>query len=231
MKERTHLLFYYEDETAFTDKIRAEFFNRSIPFLEISNKSDFFDALESKNYNIVMQINSQNMCDKIIDVAEKQEIPSTAFIIISEKQLQCSRYILTNKLDDVIKYILSLALTYSINMRPINHSVIHKVVSAELEKIGITKTYIGFKYIVDLIVLCLKDRKSLIPLDAKLDKVALVNSINKASVERDIRHMLNTCWKNNEVFRNVLLSIDNYKFILNFKNLLSYTIKYFLTIV
>ena len=128
-------------------------------------------------------------------------------------------------------YVLDLALNSYINMAPLNPSCIHRIVSFELENIGVSKTYLGFKYILDLIILCIKDRQNLTSLDSKFERVGEVNLSNKGAVERDVRHMLNQCWKNNSTFRNTLVSVNNGDFTVNFKNLLKYTIQHFLNFI
>ena len=232
MKDRTRLIFYFEHESHLTDKLRAELFDKGVPFLEVLDKSDLFDALESKYYNVIMQVNTQDTFDKIVKLVELYQIPFSSFIIISEINLESqSKVKTTNNVDEIMNHVMNLISSHIISMRPICPTIVQKLLSIELEKIGLTKVYIGFKYLLDLITMCMKDREKLISIPCKLSKIALYNCTNQGSVERDIRHMLTTAWKNCESYRQALFHVNKKEFVANFKNLLKLTLEHFLILI
>lgn len=231
MKLKPRLLFYAERDTKFNDKIRAEFFKYSLPFIEISDGIELLNALASHNFNIIMRIDSQDLYNKVVNIVNKEQISASSFMIIHENPtFSASQYQSTNNIDEIVRYILLLSANNKINMQPPTPSIVQRILAMEMEKVGISKSYIGFKYLVDLLVLNVLDRQSLISLDEKFEKLAILNNISKECIERDLRHMLNSCWKNSDTFRDTLLNFNKSTFTINFKNLISVTIKYFISL-
>ncbi|MFQ6723838.1 MAG: sporulation initiation factor Spo0A C-terminal domain-containing protein, partial [Clostridia bacterium] len=106
------------------------------------------------------------------------------------------------------------------------NNLLNKLIKDELIKLGLSDKYVGFKYLTELITNSLKSSFYTTKYIDFFEYVSRINLSPIDSIERAVRHMLSTTWKQNKEFRQTLRSkcqIDKP----NSKNLLNAIITHF----
>lgn len=108
----------------------------------------------------------------------------------------------------VSNFIQSLAIDNKILFIHKTSSLEVQLVNIELEKLGLSKKYLGFKYISDIVIESIK-RKILDSYNPSLFKrIAIVNQVSEESVERDIRHILSKTWKSSSEIKQLFPTLN-----------------------
>lgn len=189
------LKFYKDIDDEFSDYIRCCLLSFDI----------IFDEIEDINETINI-INSASACIIVYASSEYAEN------ILERHYKNCGDYVLkltkpcnyeTCK-QEVCSFVSNLIANKKISSAPRKKPLIYQIVNAELEKLNLTKKYVGFKYLSDLLVDALK-QNNLDPYNPQMfSKVAFINNVTIDSVEKDIRHMLMKNWKTSSVLKTQL---------------------------
>ena len=108
----------------------------------------------------------------------------------------------------VSNFIQTLAIDNKILFAHTPLSLEVQLVNGELENLGLSKKYIGFKYISDVTIESIK-RKILDSYNPSLFKrIAIINQVTEESVERDIRHILAKSWKTSPEIKQLFPTVN-----------------------
>ncbi len=102
----------------------------------------------------------------------------------------------------------SISSTNSIDKTPQPIPILSQLVANKFEKLGISKKYTGFRYLVDFLRITLSNRDIKLNYCNTLDIVATLNSSTRDIVDRDIRHILLSSWENGNHLRSTISLSD-----------------------
>ena len=107
----------------------------------------------------------------------------------------------------------------TIKLKPL--PIVTQIIRTEIENLGISKKYLGFKYVVDIISCAIFNNIEDAYNNNMFEFIASINHVNTHNVERDIRHMLISCYNSCVKIKNIV-KISK----INAKNILNNLIKY-----
>ncbi len=221
MYNYTNLLVYNKDETSLGE--RVDLLLKSLPFSFITFETieDILTQSQDKRCSNLIVVHNPDIYNKLNSI----DLPSTAYdnfiIVYHDNQLPISKFAkyYTEKNLDNLYSLLALLNPVSIP------DFAQKMVRIELEKLNLSKKYLAFKYIVDIICHSLYTNTNDPFSTNTLSYIAKINNTSWNSVERDVRHMLVSNWNANEIFKSAI-----YKYItrtdINTKILLTALIDY-----
>lgn len=206
MQNLTNLFLFCEDGFNQKNNIRSLISQYNIPFKEVDSIANIFLLLKYPSNYFVLAINNKSTYNAIVAHLSSANIhPKQVFVIFQPNNKQKPPY--CQEIEKLNNFILSNIQNKNISTALQTPSLIEKVVRLELENIGILKKYIGFKYLVDLLSIALKQQ---IDTPYNFEIFTIVGSLNNCladTIEHDIRHMIISCWKNNQYLKDAV----NYK--------------------
>lgn len=221
-----NLIFYCNSEAKYAIDIRASLTKYNLPFIETDNEIDVFSfAQNPKNY-IIFVANTNSTPLQLIKLSK---INKNIFIVYPNEyatNVEIKHYCTHQSLDLLEKYLLANVNLNNISTKLPTSSLLNKLIMLELENLGISKKYIGFKYLVDIITNSICKNTS-IPYSAEqFEYIANINSSTPDAIERDIRHMLLSSWKASKTLQITLCSKLSLKQQPNAKSVLINLIRY-----
>lgn len=215
------LNLYCEGWCHIAQQVKSIISNIGLPFKELHNCTLLFSAIKTPDNIVVAVVSSRQLLVQLEKFAKTcYNYQNRIFIVYKDINLHDNFFSNTcnPKSLDVLSKFLSTTSATNKPLQP--SSLLLKLVEFELKKLQIPDKYIGFNYLTQLAVNYLCNNY---PTNTYIELFEYVAGINLASIdtiERDVRHMILTIWKNNPNFRNVL----QYKTIIqkpNSKNILS----------
>ncbi len=199
--DNTSLIFYSDCENEFTSNIRCCILKFGISFDESDNLNEIISSIQSHSVYAIMCVKSE-FSNKLIDKSCAEH--SNYFIKIVNNSSS------SNYNEIVSSFISSLAnKSIPLTPKPIPFAV--QIVNSELEKLNLSKKYIGFKYISDIVIEAIKRNINDVYTPSLFQRVAILNNVAEDSVERDIRHILMKTWRNCPQFKQNLSNINKPK--------------------
>lgn len=178
-----------------------------LPFKELHNSTLLFSAIKNPENTIVVLVSSKQLLTKLENFSKHcHNYQKRVFVVFINDSMNDNFFTNScpyNNLSDLSKY-LSFPLIDGLNnpVQPANLLV--KLVQCELEKLQIPTKYIGFNYLTQLSVNYLCNNYSSNTYIELFKYVANINLASIDTIERDVRHMLLTTWKNSSIFRAIL---------------------------
>jgi len=202
----TNIITFYDKDFTTKNNINDILISNEISFKEYPSIKMLLPALKNPNNYIIIAINNKNTLNEVENVAlDCFNYQKRIFVLFESGDIVDhffqNSYIITQP-NHIKQFTQSIKKIKTPQHQ--TSTLLKKLVSLELEKLGIPKKYIGFTYLADIVENSLKNnfyantyidffantaRKSLEPVD---------------TIERNIRHMLCTTWKNNINFRQTL---------------------------
>ena len=201
MYNYVNLLVYNKDSTDIGQKVDSILNSLPFSFISINTFESLLSKIQEKNCHVLVVVDNANIYNTLKNINLSTPNAYDRFIVIYINDItpipKFTNHYTYHNLDDIKPTLMSL--------NPIAiPSFIQKMVRIELEKLNLSKKYLAFKYLVDIICYSLytgnKDTFS----TNMLSHIALINSTSWSSVERDVRHMLTSNWNSNEIFRSVI---------------------------
>lgn len=222
------LLVFFEDASNENEAKRI-IIGSGISFIELKSFDALLSALSNSSQRIIIFLGGYKLYNKLQAYVKKWKIPNSSFIIFhSNDNISLTAPNNCFNITSLQNYLTNQISPAKNACSPHAPMLIEKLVGRELETLGIDKKYLGFKYLLDLITHTMNDHN----LSDEKAYALIGNICNKTNmdpviVERDIRHMLTTCWKKNMVLQSTLTKFVNGKYPLCNKNLLSTVLLYF----
>ena len=233
MYTSSNLIVYYEKEFKYRDNVHSILTNCNVAFREFYSLKLLFAALKNPKNHIIIALNNKKILQELENIAPTCfDYQNRLFVILNCQELKdCffENYCLANQLKQLELFIQKIIKNQHIATQHQTSKLLHRLVSMELIKLDISTKYIGFNYLVGVLVNTLSNNfyaNSYIDL---FTNIASENLETIDTVERDVRHMLRTTWKNSTKFRDTLQSYNINK--PNAKNILQAIIKYFKKII
>ena len=226
MSVATELLLYVEDGVQFQEKVESLIIDADILFKEVLNVSQIFSALETSNSKGVILVASQEMLGVVNRI-----IKSNPSYIDKMFVVHCLHNVSKNLFDndniceevnmDKFNKFLNLSLREENEQVRSEPDLLYRLIRFELDGLGVSKKYIGYKYLVDIVYSVIVNEETDCYSFSLFEEVAKQNFCGPELIERDIRHMLTMTFNTNLKFQKQILSNSknktniNSKFILN----------------
>ena len=178
-------------------------------FKELHNSTLLFSTIQNPNNIIIISVSSIKFLSQLESFAKEcHDYQNRIFVVFKDQSLDDKFFINTctnTNLNPLLNF-LKLSKIHNLN-QPIQPSkLLTKLVILELKKLQIPTKYIGFDYLTQLSVNYLCNTYSSNTYIELFEYVASINLASIDTIERDVRHMILTTWKNNYKFRNILQS-------------------------
>lgn len=82
-------------------------------------------------------------------------------------------------------------------------SLLSTLIATEFEKLGISKKYTGFKYLVQFLQIRFSNRLLKLNYSEILGIIANLNNSARDIIDHDIRHILSSSWKNSNKIKSI----------------------------
>ena len=233
MYDSPNILLYADNDDDFRRNAHSLIAECGIPFIEISSITHLFSAVKKDSGHIIM-VATRDLIDIIINLYTTNECKSHVFFVCNFKEainLPPNKQVKYGDFNNLRDYLISNIKVKNINMKFQPQTPLSKLLRTELENIDISKKYTGFKYIVDLITHWFKNKVINTYSNDLFKEIASINTTTYDIVERDIRHMLVTTWKNSPKFRTAILPNKQTKSTLPAKQILNGLICYLQKII
>ena len=201
------LNLYCEDWCNISQDVKSVINKAGLPFKELHNSTLLFSSLKTPNNIIILVISSHQLLLQVEEFAKNCHNYQDRIFIVYENELLHDNFFTNTctypNLDKLYHYLSHPTIT-NLNQPIQPSSLLIKLVKYELQKLQIPTKYVGFNYLTQLAVNYLCNNY---PQNTYIELFECVASQNFASldtIERDVRHMILTTWKNNPNFRNIL---------------------------
>ena len=218
-------MFYSETNSQLRSNIRSLIIDSETPFKELRSLNLLFATIKNPQNLIIVLVDSVKLLKSLQNVCKNcYDYQNRVFVIhssLSTVDNFFDKYCIYPNLDELKNFLSYHIQTLNISPQHQPSKLLSKLVKLELQNLEISKKYIGFKYLTDIIVNALCNN---FYSDSYIELFKYVASINLATIdtiERDVRHMLLTTWKNNAKFRQTLQTSSQHLEKANSKNILN----------
>lgn len=201
------LNLYCEDYNPIATDIKNIITNTGTPFKEIRNSTLLFSAIKNPNNIVIVAVTSRNLLAQLEEFSKCcHNYQNRLFIILKDSSLNDhffnnhTSFANLAKLSTFLKHVNSSGLSNPLQ----TSNLLVKLVQYELQKLQIPTKYRGFTYLTQLAVNYLCNNYPINTYIELFEHVANINLASIDTIERDVRHMLLTTWKNNVNFCNKL---------------------------
>lgn len=228
-------MFYSEPNSPHRNNVREFIIDKQTPFKELRSLNLLFAAIKNPQNLIIVLVDSvkllrslQNVCKGCYNYQNRVFVvhssPDSVDNFFEKYSVYPSLYELNNFLTFNIK---------TLNTPPQHQpsKLLSKLVKLELQNLEISKKYVGFKYLTDIIVNALCNNFYADSYIELFEYVARINLAPIDTIERDVRHMLLTTWKKNLKFRQTLQTSLQPLYKVNSKNILNAIITYLKNVI
>lgn len=208
MYQSINLMLYAENNTTSQNLIQSLIINHEIPFKELRSLGLVFSAIKNPRNYIILLIKNKETLTSIETISKIYHNPQSRIFIVYETEDTIGgffeNFCLSSNLNKLNEFIVN---TYQSNkISPPNQpsKLLSKLVTLELENLDISQKYIGYKYLLDLVVNAVSTQCFSTNYIDLFEHTAIYNSASIDTIERAVRHMLLTTWKTSFKFRHIL---------------------------
>lgn len=230
MYHSINLILYSEKGTLISPDICSIITEQNVPFKQLNSLPLVFHAIKNPQNYIIVLARTKEFLNMIENISKEcHNYQNRIFIIYSHNELIdyfFENYCTIDNLSKLKVFINSISL--SLNILPSNNtsSLLYKLIHFELEKLGLSNKYIGFKYLINVLTNALGSNFYCNEYINLFECASRTYSTPIDTIERDIRHMLLSNWKNNLKFKENLLKTNHQIQKLNGKTLINAIITY-----
>lgn len=208
MYQSINLMIYAENNTNPQKLIQSIVASHNIPFKELRSLGLVFSAIKNPSTYLILLIKTRQLLESIKSISKNcPDCQSRIFIIYdSENNIDpfFENFCLNSNLDKVNQFITNISQSKQIFSPRQPSKLLSKLVELELQNLDVSKKYIGFKYLIELIVNAISTQCFSSNYIDLFEYVAILNLASIDTVERDVRHMLVTTWKTSVKFKHIL---------------------------
>ena len=206
------LNLFCEGWCSIAQDVKRVIVNQGVPFKELHNSSLLFSAIKNPNNIIIIVVSTQQLLAQLETFAKScHNYQNRIFVVFKNKSINdnfFSNYYTYDNTINLSQFLSSPAFTVQTKSTQPSQ-LLTKLVQYELQKLQIPTKYIGFNYLTQLSVNYLCNNYSSNTYIELFECVASINIASIDTIERDVRHMILTTWKNNPNFRNILQRHSN----------------------
>ena len=208
MYSSINLIVYSEKGCVYRNDILTSIINTNIRFKELHSITLLFSAIKNPNNLIVIAVNTKEFLITIEKVAKLvYNYQNRVFIIFSSPALIdffFENYCLISDMNKLEQFIVSNSHNLFTEYK--KSQLLNKLITLELTKIDLSPKYVGFEYLVTILSNIFTNNFHHSSYIELFECVAYNNSHTIDTIERNIRHMLSTTWKNSDIFKTCLKS-------------------------
>ena len=230
----SNLILYSEKTSDLTNNVRRVLFDCNISFKEASSLKLVLSSIKSPQYYVILIVKSKEFLQSIEkEIKYCYDYQSRVFIIFENNTL--NDYFFNNfctfpqldKLQLFIKNNMGIEEIFPPNQPS---KLLITLIKEELRSLGLSSKYTGFQYLIDLLANALTKHFYSAYYINLFEYITSLHNSTIDTIERDVRHMLLTTWKQNDRFRQKLqhLTSSNNP---NSKTLLNAIIEYIKKVV
>ena len=187
--------------------VKKQLLKNGQAFKELHNSTLLFSTIKNPGNLIIIVVSSTEFLKQLEPFAKEcHNYQNRIFIVFKYPSLDDKFF--TNSCDinnlDYMQDFLKSHKNFNLNNPAQPSKLLTKLVQLELQKLQIPTKYIGFDYLTQLAVNYLCNTYSSNSYIELFEYVASINLASIDTIERDVRHMILTTWKNNPNFRNIL---------------------------
>ena len=201
------LNLYCEGWCHVSQSIKEVIIDNNLAFKELHNTTLLFSAIKNPSNIVIVVISSPQLLAQLETFAQDcHNYQNRVFIVFKDVSLSDNFFTNTchyTELNILHNFLNSPAVT-SLNKPRQPSQLLMKLVQSELQALQIPTKYIGFSYLTQLAVNYLCNTYSPNTYIELFEYVASINLASIDTIERDVRHMILTIWKNNSHFRDTL---------------------------
>lgn len=211
MYSSINLILYNEKGSSNRDVILKSMIQSGILFKELNSLPLLFSAIKNPKNLIVVSVKSNKLLNSIEQVAKlSHNYQNRMFMIYSTPALIdhfFSNFCLANNIDSLNKFL-------SVNSKNLQteyntSNLLNKLIVLELQKLDISPKYVGFNYLASVLTNVFANNFYSSNYIDLFECVAYNNLSTIDTIERSIRHMLSTTWKNSDRFKSCLKSTSS----------------------
>lgn len=207
MYSLSDLIIYTEPGIQDVNTIKRILIECNATFKELNSLKLVFSAIKNPQHYVIIAVHSRDMLHKIEDIAKLCfDFQNRIFIIFSSTGLNDNFFNNTCHLSQlhILKDFIKNKVCCN-NIYPQQpHTLLYKLIKLELEKLDLATKYIGFEYLAESLTNALSTQ---FYTDNYIDIFQCVATSHLSTIdtiERNIRHMLSTTWKNSAKFKYIL---------------------------
>lgn len=202
-------LFLFVENEDLPDEAKSIIAKVGVTFSLLNNIDDAFNKILINDNYVVFILHNKFLYDSVQQHIENIN-PSHFFILNYTPACSDAGFFnnYTYNNETLSQFLIRLIKNSYIDLTPVKSNLITKLIRHELEKIGILKNYVGFKYLTDLMEIALKNRNtSNIHSYENFKTISVINLVNIKTIERDIRHMVIKSWHNSPPLQELTMNL------------------------
>ena len=235
MYSSSDLIIYYDKEFEWKGEINKQLIEHDIMFKVFNSLKLVFSAIKNPQNHVIIATNNPSTLHQIENIAGKCfDYQNRVFVIFSSTELVdnfFTNYCIVPQLNNLNTFICDNIKSNRLIQNNQTSTLLNKLVALELENLGLSTKYVGFKYLVGAVSNALSKN---FYTNNHIDLFANIASTHLETidtVERDVRHMLRTTWKNSAILRDTFKSTFIQNKIPNARDLLQAIIEYLKTVI
>ena len=225
-----NLMVYCERSANIQNTIYETLSEYDIPFKQFNSLRLMLSSVKNCNNYAIFAVNSIELLNKI-KLASKQwyNYQNRVFVVYCNQEILDNYFNNWSVFPDLspLKNFIQRNLL-SKNIKPPEHTLtlLNKLVRLELENLNISSKYTGFNYLIEILSNAMRHNFYCDDYIKLFECVATSHFASLDTIERAVRHMLISNWKENYTFRNALKLDKNLFPKPNSKNILNAILDY-----
>ncbi|MBQ8522711.1 MAG: hypothetical protein IJ458_03515 [Clostridia bacterium] len=235
MYKSSNLIIYSENNIELKNDLVSLISQCDVAFKELHSLSVLFSSIKNPQYHLIIIVKSVKFLKMIQNIAKTcHNYQNRIFIVFSSSGIDdlffnnCCNF---NQIYKVKDFIVNNIQLNTIQPQHQTSNLINKLVKLELENLDISSKYVGFKYLTDVLANALSINFFGDNYINLFEYVASIHLANIDTIERDVRHMLLSTWKNSPKFRNTIQNHLNLNKKPNSKNILNAVLNYLKNVI
>ncbi len=229
MYSSVNLMIYGEKSQLIKEEIKRMFVDSGLLFKELNSLSILFSAVKNPQNSIVIIVESEQLLKELENVVKNcYAYQRRVFVVCANEELVDGFFENCCKVGEwrILKDFIDKNIAFRNACHHQTSELLNKLIRIELENIGLLSKYVGFEYLVDLSECALCKNFYCNNYIEFYDNVASKNLSSVDTIERNVRHMLLSTWKNNPEFRKILKDCCGISSRINVKILLNGVLEY-----
>lgn len=207
MYQSINLLVYAENNISFQQNVHALIVESRTPFKEVRSLGLLFSSIKNPPSRIILMVKTKEFLNTIETLAKTCHNYQSRIFIVHETHDTEDGFFANFCINPQLDKLKSFINNNSNQTSYVSHqssNLLSKLIELELTNLDISKKYIGFKYLTDLIVNAFCSQFYSNNYIQLFEYVATSHLQSIDTIERDVRHMLLTTWERSEKFKSIL---------------------------
>ena len=204
----SNLLIFSEYNNPTFSQIKKHLIDKDIIFKELHSLKLSLSSIKNPQNYIVLLINNNETLRHIESAIKNYfDFQNRVFVVFENEDLDDHFFFYNctlNSVDKLDNFIQSNILNKNNLYANKTQTLLYELIRLELIKLDLSEKYVGFEYLVEGLTRALSSNYYSNNHVDMFCGVPETHATTIDTVERNIRHMLSTAWKNNETFKTKL---------------------------